>query len=453
MNFPKAFNQSTGGKAVALLLVTSLATLAVFPLTAFAAPTVVSFTTVETTSWTAPAGVTSVEYLVVGGGGGGGARGGGGGGAGGLQTGTLSVTPGASYSVVVGAGGAGGILGTQHGQNGASSTFASITSKGGGGGANFDSGATPGFSGGSGGGAWAAAGGNGTAGQGNNGGTGTFGSSYGASGGGGAGAAGSPNSGTTPGNGGAGTASSITGASVTYAGGGGGGGELACSTGGIGGGGNGTCGNPGTTGGAGTNGRGGGGGGGSAFSSASGGAGGSGIVVISYTAPSITITQNSTITGGASVIGTLSKGSGSFVIDHPLDPRNKLLYHSFVESPDVKNVYDGIAILDKNGEAVIELPRYFLALNKDFRYLATAIGQPMPDLHLGKEVHRYFFGLFGKIVFKISGGAAGGKVSWQITGVRQDPLILAHPIITEVEKGPDQLVNKGEFICPECYAK
>ena len=67
--------------------------------------------------------------------------------------------------------------------------------------------------------------------------------------------------------------------------------------------------------------------------------------------------------------GTIGKGAGSFVIDHPLDPRNKLLYHSFLESPDVKNIYDGVATLDKNGEAVIKLPRYFEALNKDFRSL------------------------------------------------------------------------------------
>lgn len=52
----------------------------------FTAPTIQSFTTVGTSSWTVPAGVTSLEYLVVGGGGGGGNgydnAGGGGGGAG-----------------------------------------------------------------------------------------------------------------------------------------------------------------------------------------------------------------------------------------------------------------------------------------------------------------------------------------------------------------------------------
>ncbi len=167
----------------------------------------------------------------------------------------------------------------------------------------------------------------------------------------------------------------------------------------------------------------------------------------------VTLTTNTTVTGEASVLGALSKGSGTFVIDHPLDPKNKLLYHSFVESPDVKNIYDGIAVLDDAGEATIELPAYFFALNKDFRYLATALGQSMPNLHLSREARKRFFGLFGSPVIKIAGGVAGGKVSWQVTGIRHDPFITAHPIVPEVEKGPDQLADKDEYICPECYSK
>src|SRR3989344_7301920 len=103
---------------------------------------------------------------------------------------------------------------------------------------------------------------------------------------------------------------------------------------------------------------------------------------LSERAEAVTFTKSSTVTGDASILGALSKGSGSFVIDHPLDAANKLLYHSFVESPDVKNIYDGVATLDAKGEATIELPDYFLALNQDFRYLGTAIGEPMPELYL-----------------------------------------------------------------------
>ena len=167
----------------------------------------------------------------------------------------------------------------------------------------------------------------------------------------------------------------------------------------------------------------------------------------------VTITENSSITGVASIVGALSKGSGTFVIDHPLDPKNKLLYHSFVESPDVKNIYDGITTLDESGKATVELPTYFLSLNTDFRYLATAIGEPMPDLHLSVEIRRRYLGLYGEPVFTISGGAPNGRISWQVTGIRHDPYIEARPIIPEVEKGPDQIVDVGEYICEECYAQ
>lgn len=166
---------------------------------------------------------------------------------------------------------------------------------------------------------------------------------------------------------------------------------------------------------------------------------------------STALTTNVTVTGNAHVVGALSKGSGTFVIDHPLDPRNKLLFHSFVESPDVKNLYDGIAILDERGEAVIKLPSYFLALNKDFRYLATPLGAPAPDLHLKREVRKSFFGISGSPVFVIAGGGPGQRVSWQVTGVRHDPLIEANPIVVEVEKGPGALVDKGEYLIPEVY--
>ena len=174
-----------------------------------------TFTSVGTTSWVAPAGVTSVQYLVVGGGGGGNW---GGGGAGGFRTGTLSVTPGNSYTVTVGAGGAGG------GSNGSNSVFSSITSIGGGAGPNSVGNGGVGGSGG-GGGSSNGLGGAGTAGQGFAGGRGYSDLSTYTSGGGGGGSsqAGADGGGPGPGGkGGDGTASSISGSTVIYAGGGGG---------------------------------------------------------------------------------------------------------------------------------------------------------------------------------------------------------------------------------------
>src|SRR5215213_7408449 len=92
--------------------------------------------------------------------------------------------------------------------------------------------------------------------------------------------------------------------------------------------------------------------------------------------------------GKVNIRGTLFKPGGSFKIDHPLDPANKYLCHSFVESPDMKNVYDGVVMLDGNGEAEIELPDWFGALNKDFRYQLTAIGAPGSNCILQRKYLR-----------------------------------------------------------------
>jgi len=81
-----------------------------------------AFTTVGTTPWVCPTGVTSICVVAVGGGGGGGYACGGGGGEVRYKN-NISVTPGNSYQVVVGSGGAQNYDGT--GSNGTSSTFSS----------------------------------------------------------------------------------------------------------------------------------------------------------------------------------------------------------------------------------------------------------------------------------------------------------------------------------------
>jgi len=141
--------------------------------------------------------------------------------------------------------------------------------------------------------------------------------------------------------------------------------------------------------------------------------------------------------GNVNVTGTLSKGGGSFKIDHPLDPANKYLYHSFVESPDMMNIYNGNAILGRDGAAWITLPDYFEALNRDFRYQLTAVGAPGPNLHIAHEIAHNRF--------QIAGGTAGAKVSWQVTGIRQDAFAQAHRIIPEVAKTG---YEKGKYLYP-----
>jgi len=146
--------------------------------------------------------------------------------------------------------------------------------------------------------------------------------------------------------------------------------------------------------------------------------------------------------GDVHVTGTLSKGGGSFKIDHPLEPADKYLSHSFVESPDMKNVYDGVAGLDAKGEAWVELPEWFEALNSDFRYQLTAIGAPGPNLYVAEEIQGSRF--------KIAGGTPGAKVSWQVTGIRQDAYAEAHRIQVEEEKSA---AERGLYLHPELYGQ
>lgn len=144
--------------------------------------------------------------------------------------------------------------------------------------------------------------------------------------------------------------------------------------------------------------------------------------------------------GDVKITGTLSKGGGSFMIDHPLDPANKYLQHSFVESPDMMNVYNGNVILDSNGEAIVSLPDYFEALNRDFRYQLTAIGVPGPDLYIAEEIIDN--------QFTIAGGEPGMKVSWQVTGIRKDVWAEENRIQVELEKGGQE---QGKYLYPEVF--
>jgi hypothetical protein len=151
------------------------------------------------------------------------------------------------------------------------------------------------------------------------------------------------------------------------------------------------------------------------------------------------------------ITGNLEKAGGSFKIDHPLDPANKYLCHSFVESPDMKNVYDGVVVLDNKGKAEIELPDWFGILNKDFRYQLTAIGAPGPNLYIAEKISEATTSNKDKdnnSRFKIAGGTSGMEVSWQVTGIRKDPWANAHRIQVEEDK-PDK--ERGYYLHPDLY--
>ena len=143
--------------------------------------------------------------------------------------------------------------------------------------------------------------------------------------------------------------------------------------------------------------------------------------------------------GNVQVTGTLSKAGGSFKIDHPLDPENKYLSHSFVESPDMMNIYNGNITTDANGEAVVELPEWFEALNRDFRYQLTVMGQ-FAQAIVGEEIRD------NRFVIRTS--APGVKVSWLVTGVRQDSWANKNRIPVEEKKSETE---RGHYLHPEAF--
>ncbi len=143
--------------------------------------------------------------------------------------------------------------------------------------------------------------------------------------------------------------------------------------------------------------------------------------------------------GNVNVTGVLSKGSGTFRIDHPQDPENKYLVHSFVESPDMMNVYNGNIVTDSTGTAIVQLPSYFEAENVDFKYQLTVIGT-FAQAIVAEEVQNN--------QFVIKTDKPGVKVSWQVTGVRNDKFAQENPVIVEEEKAPE---DKGKYLHPQLY--
>jgi hypothetical protein len=147
------------------------------------------------------------------------------------------------------------------------------------------------------------------------------------------------------------------------------------------------------------------------------------------------------VAGDLLVTGNISKGSGTFKIDHPLHPETKYLSHSFVESPDMMNVYNGNILCDAEGRAVVELPEWFEALNREFRYQLTCVGG-FAQVYVDEEVQGN--------QFAIAGGSPGLKISWQLTGVRKDAFAEANRVRVEEDK-PEHLA--GYYLHPEAFGK
>jgi len=150
-----------------------------------------------------------------------------------------------------------------------------------------------------------------------------------------------------------------------------------------------------------------------------------------------------TFHGKVHVNGMLTKSGGTFRIDHPLDPENKTLSHSFVESPDMMNVYNGNIVTDAQGVAWVRLPDYFEALNREFRYQLTVVdATDFAQARVFRKIQNNSFG--------IATSRPGVEVSWQVTGVRKDPWAEQNRVKVEEVK-PDS--QRGLFLNAEAYGQ
>lgn len=106
-------------------------------------------------------------------------------------------------------------------------------------------------------------------------------------------------------------------------------------------------------------------------------------------------------------------------MDKSIIPQPRGVYPNLYAG-ELPNIYNGNTILDEKGETYVTMPDYFEALNRDFQYQLTAIGTSAPGLFIKEEIAG------GK--FKVAGGKAGMKVSWQVTGIRNDTYAQANRI-------------------------
>ncbi|MBX3388098.1 MAG: hypothetical protein KF691_01440 [Phycisphaeraceae bacterium] len=148
--------------------------------------------------------------------------------------------------------------------------------------------------------------------------------------------------------------------------------------------------------------------------------------------------------GNVSIAGTLTKSGGSFRIDHPLDPEHKYLSHSFVESPDMMNIYNGNIVTDERGYATVRMPDWFDALNREFRYQLTVLDSLDSDEFVQAKVVREM----REGCFSIRTSRGSTAVSWQVTGIRRDAWAEAHRIQVEQWK---EGAEAGRYLHPELF--
>ena len=166
--------------------------------------------------------------------------------------------------------------------------------------------------------------------------------------------------------------------------------------------------------------------------------------------------DNSGGNGGVAVFATGDTGATgikAFMIDHPLDPANKILKHPLdpankilkhysIESNEVLNIYRGTAQFDGAGQVTISLPDYYTKINRKASYQLTPIGGAMPNIHIKKKLN-------DTNAFTIAGGTPGAEVSWIVTAERNDPYLQKYS--HKRENTIDKKGYRGKYLMPELF--
>lgn len=137
------------------------------------------------------------------------------------------------------------------------------------------------------------------------------------------------------------------------------------------------------------------------------------------------------------------------MIDHPLDPENKLLRHNFVESPENLLIYRGKTELNPKGEARVDMPEYYKALTKEDEATIqlTPIGKPTRE-----KLFEFSYEWSDQFDSFIIYGEPMRDVSWTVYVDRDDPVIheLRRPV-EEMKGIHSEFCKKGKLLYPKAY--
>jgi hypothetical protein len=124
------------------------------------------------------------------------------------------------------------------------------------------------------------------------------------------------------------------------------------------------------------------------------------------------------------VNGALSKGSGSFRIDHPLAEKTSThhLVHSFIEGPFADLIYSGMVRLGDGGKAVIDIDDAFGMTRGTFEALTCNRRRSCTNENGFSNVRSTLVG--STLSIEAADAECRDEVFWQVIGERCDKHML-----------------------------